>query len=196
MAVLTNQEKVFVGGLKEKHVLRLFTPSDTKQISNNGAIFITCGDGDLDYSKHYNFAVSDRPHEFKLFGGTMNVCPTYRGYRSENDDLFLSQVYYGFRAKTTTTLNLGHHYPCAMATDFNHSIEDVFYFSYIASRRWRTDLMAKLNEILPPELRLRDERVFDYFHLKKINSQGVLEQNTYIFDPDMYADCFLHKKAA
>jgi hypothetical protein len=191
MAVLTDEEKVFVGNLKKKQILRMFSPKDTKQISSNGAVFITCGDGDIDYRKHYNSVVSDRPHTVSQFGGTMLTCRFYRGFKPYYDEYFVDQVFSGFKGKITTTLNLGHHYPCAMATEHHHCIEEVFYISYLVSKRWRTDLMERLNNRLPLKLHLRDERVFDFFHLKKINSRGKLEQNTYIFDPDLYAGHFL-----
>ena len=195
MGYLSEKERAFVRKMKKLYILRVFSVSDMRQITKNGGIMLTCSDGDVDISKYHSYAVSGRPHEIKLFGGTLNVCQEYKGYNIESEKVIVANIVNGFEAKRTRTLFLDHHFPCGMAGKYKHGIEEVLCFAYLANLRFCTDLGKKLNEMLPPELSLREERIFDFFHVKWINKKKKEEQSMYVFDPDLYAEYFIKPQA-
>lgn len=195
MGYLSEGERGFVRKMKKLHILRNFSVDDMRQLTKNGGVMLTCSDGDVDISKYHSYAVSGRPHEIKVFGGTLNVCQEYGGYDTEEENVIVKNIIKGFLAKQTKTLFLDHHFPCGMAGKYNHGIAEVLCFAYLSNLRFRTDLIKKINEILPIELNLREERVFDFFHVKWINKKGEEEQSMYLFDPDLYADYFVLPQA-
>jgi hypothetical protein len=167
MGFLTEEERGRIRQLKEEGVLRKFTPDFTKGIAKNGGILIACSDGDITLSDYYKEAISDRPHSVKTFGGTLNICPDFRGFDPEEESVILKNVVKGFKAKKTRTLFLGHHYPCGMASAFNHSLDDVLTLNCLAHIR------------------------FDFLHVKRVNKGNEPEENMYSFDPDLYAEIYL-----
>ncbi len=195
MGHLSNEERAFIRRMKKLHVLRVFSVNDMRQITKNGGVLITCSDGDVDISKYHSYAVSCRPHEVKIFGGTLNVCQEYKGYDVEEESVIIKNIVKGFQAKMTKTLFLDHHFPCGMAGQYKHGIEEVLCFAYLSSLRFCTDLGKKLNDMLPLELSLREEKIFDFFHVKWINKKGEEEQSMYIFDPDLYGEYLIRPQA-
>jgi hypothetical protein len=193
MGYLTGQERDFVRKLKEQGILRLFSPELTKGVTKNGGVLISCSDGDVNIHEYYREAISDRPHAIKTFGGTLNACSQFGGYDPEEERVILRNIVKGFVAKQTRTLILGHHYPCGMATEYGHGLEEVIRLNYLTHLRFSTVLKELLNKLLPPELALEEDRIFDFFHVKRINKGEEVEENMYIFDPDLYADFYLNR---
>jgi len=185
--------------LKDLHILRVFSAADMRKLTKNGGVSVTCGDGDIDVSRWHSYAISDRPHEVKSFAGTLNACKEYRGYDPEEESVMVKNIAKGFYAKDTWTLFLEHHFPCGMAGFYNHTIEEVLYYAYLVSMRFRGDLGTKISkrllEIFSIEGVLREDRIFDFFHVKWINKAKREEQSMYVFDPDLYAEYFIKPQA-
>lgn len=193
MHLLSEKGREFVRYLKKVGILRIFSREDMKKITRNGGVFFTCSDGDIDISDFYNLAVSERNHEIKLFGGSLTLCTELEGYDPEEARVVIRNIRKGFKVKRTKTLCLGHHFPCGVA--IGHTIEEVLYFNYLVNQRLCGELLPEINKDLPPELHLRAERIFDFFHVKRINKKGEIEQNMYIFDTDLYEEYFIRKMA-
>jgi hypothetical protein len=78
-----------------------------------------------------------------------------------------------------------------MASKYGHSIEEVVHMAHLANKGFCSNLKERLNGRLPPELALREDRVFNFFHVRKFKVGHGEKQNTYIFDPDAYAEYFV-----
>jgi hypothetical protein len=196
MGYCTVEEWRFVQKLKEQKILRPFTEEDFSGLTQNGGVWTRCSDGDIDDSMYCRKTISPRHHELKYAGGVLNLSPSFAGYRKTVEDVFVEDVVTLFKAKKTKSLFLGDHYPCAVATEYSTGIEAVVRHAYLVHERGCTDLKDRINSLLPPELHLVEDRVFDFFHFKRLNEQGEEQQETYYFDADLYAEYYIYNQAA
>jgi hypothetical protein len=195
MGYLTIEDKAIIRHLKKIGVLRVFSADDLKGITVNGGVLVTCSDGQIDVSTYQKDAIHGETSEIKLPGGTLHLCSMFRGYKEKKAETIAESVIDLFEAKYTRTLFLTHHFPCGMASKYGHDIKDVFQMAYFSHVTSCTDLQDMVNQALPPRLHLEDDRIFDFFHIKKLSDSGVEEQRTYVFDPDLYAEYFIRMRA-
>lgn len=192
---ISPKERDFIRQLLELKILRKFSDKETKGVAKNGGVFVTCSDGDVDISRYHRKVVSDRPHEVKTFGGTLNVCPSFGAYDIEEEGVIVKNIIKGFKAKETNELFLGHHFACGMADGCRHDINIAFSMFYSAHNRFASDLGEDINktlkEVTDGSLLLREETIFDFFYTKRLNKAQKIEQNAYVFDPDMYKAYFI-----
>ena len=191
---MSEEDNAYTQQLKAFQVLQAFSIEELLGFTNNGGVWNHCPDGDielLDYLRKFN----ERIHGAGPPGGPLNFCPgLFGGFEQFHEDSALYSIANLFEAKETKTLCLATHFPCGMAKKHKHTIQEVVHMAYIAHIRFCTDLQKRLNALLVmagfPHLQLKSDRVFSFFHGAKLIS-GIVEENTYIFNPYKYAEHFV-----
>ncbi len=174
MGFLTGEDRDFVRDLKEVGVLEIYSENDLKNITRNGGAASFCGDGDIDVRNYHERTITGRPHSQSLFGGPLIYSPLYRGYKESFAIDSLENMREGMGAKETQRVFLYPHYPCGMATKYNHSIREVVLMAAGVHIRFISEF-----GFLPG-------KVHSFFHVKRFNRGEKEEQNTYIFNVKKY----------
>ncbi|MDR3558989.1 MAG: hypothetical protein P4L62_01690 [Candidatus Pacebacteria bacterium] len=174
MHYLKDEERSFVRDLKVADILREYKMGELKGITKNGGVAFFCGDGDIDVRNYHEKTISRRPHGQSLFGGVLIYSRFYRGYKGSFAADSIENALLGLNAKETKTAFLYPHYPCGMATYFEHTIEEVFLMAADTHLRFIS------------EFGFTPDKTHSFFHVKRLNKGAREEQNTYIFDVKKY----------
>jgi hypothetical protein len=169
--VLTPEEYGFIRILKKKKILQKFDVNDLPRLTQNGGVAVFCGDGDIDASWFHRHGI-ERPHAVKLFGGPLLLFPAFRRYNPYFASSVIENIKWGMEAKDTKALFLYFHYPCGVAEKFGHNLLDVY-----------NSIPAVLEEFRRDDF-FEPDKIFPFFHVRRINRGGKLEQNTYFFMTD------------
>jgi len=164
--ILTDEENAHLSVLKKNGFLIKFKKSDMKNVTKNGGIAILCGDGDVSIYDHHKAIISKRAHSIKLFGGPLLLCPSFKKYNKHAVSAILENISWGKSAKETKTFFIYFHYPCGVATLFDHSMDDVLKMAPEATKC--------IQDFFDPK------KIITFFHVKRRNKGGKIEQNSYI----------------
>lgn len=164
--ILSKDENAYLSTLKKTNLLKKFTREDMKNITKNGGIAIFCGDGDISIPSYHENIISERAHCVRLFGGPLLLCPSFRGFNKARADFILENIAWGKQAKETNTFFVYFHFPCGVATHFKHNMDDILNMAPEAN--------DAINTVFTPK------KILTFFHVKRINKGGTLEQNSYI----------------
>ena len=170
MPVLTMRDYKLKRKLKRLGILKKLEIEDMKGITKNGGVSIICGDGDIDVYSYHNKTVSQRPHCKSDFGGPLLLIPSFRGYDPCYAQGIIKNVKGGIKHKKTKTIFSYFHYPCAVAKEHKHTFKDVLR------------MMDESPEIFD---RYGFKKRFTFFHVKRLNKNKEVEQNTYLVDMDL-----------
>ena len=166
--VLTTEENALVSSFKQSGIFQRFTTTDLRDLANadNGGVAIICSDGDID-AFAFHARISSRPHAIKIFGGPLVLSPIFRGHDKGFTRGLINNLKQGMRAKKTETIFLYFHYPCGLAIEFRYEIHRV------------VAIADRIREVFADDKFFNQEKIFTFFHVKRINKAGNLEQNTY-----------------
>lgn len=181
---LTQEEKEFVGFLKE---LGIFVKLEGKRKwCTNGGVKCCCGDGTKDMILYHKKNIHPDTNLQTLAGGPLSYSFGFirRKLNGDFSNKDLSIVMRGnvaeikayMKLKNTRTMFHCFHFPCGAAKDAGLTIKDIVIGHIPKVVSYFDALCFK-----DPEF-FRAERVFYKFHVKKINSGGAEEQNTYLID--------------
>lgn len=165
MGPISDQDQVVVTALKEERILLKFDPKELNGSTKNGGVALDCADGDTDLSVYHRL-ISHRPHEIKIFGGSLIFAPSFRGYDKDFAAKLVINLKLGMEVKDTKTLFLYFHAPCGMAIKYQHDIKEQIALAVEARNFFIQDPF-----FVP-------EKIHILFHTKKLRGE-VLEQNTY-----------------
>lgn len=172
--VLSKQDYKLVRTLKQMGILlNLEKPEVKRRIpAVKDSVIFGCSDGHVDYETHARAIISAYVNRPGNFGGTLDLCSEYAIYDEPMINGFLKRVALGMELKKAEYLILLFHFPCGMATHFKHSLKEIFSwipdaFDYVKGHE------SFLN---------KDEMIYVFFHVKRINAGGELEENTYLLD--------------
>jgi len=128
---------------------------------------VICSDGDID-AEPFHRRLSHRPHAIKIFGGTLLLAPSFGGFNGNFAAAIIENIKQGMKVKKTRTLYLYFHAPCGMAIEFNHDIPEVLKLAGSVKH------IVTIDDFF--------SRVFTLFHVKRVNSSGNLEEDTYLIN--------------
>jgi hypothetical protein len=174
MGFLSDSERDCVRSFKDSGVLRVYSESEFQNITRNGGVATFCGDGDTDVRHHHERTITNRPHAQEHFGGVLIHSRLFRGYDEFYAMGAMRNMGWGMEAKDTASVFLYPHYPCGVATKFDHSIQEVFLMT------------AEVHIRFLEEYGFSPGKVHSFFHVKRLNKGAREEQNTYIFDVRRY----------
>ncbi len=172
--VLTEEERKFIKDLKKEKIFHSFSKEEFKGITVNGGVGIFCSDGDIDVYNYHQKVVTKRSHSIQIFGGILNLAPSFEGYKAGFARGIISNIKLGMKAKNTKTIFLYSHYPCGVASSFNLKIWDVV--------RTTEEVRERLVEVFSFD----ETKIHCFFYVKKRENKGKKEeQNTYLFYPEL-----------
>lgn len=164
---ITAEENAIVSELKKRGTLRRFVLSEVQGKTKNGGVAVVCSDGDIDAS-FYHRQISHRPHEVKLFGGPLLLAPSFKGFNQIFVESIVENMKFGMRHKKTRSCHLYFHAPCGAAGYYGYTIQEVI------------DLAREARNYILDDPFFISEKIDLYFHVKRINKAGDLEQNSYL----------------
>jgi hypothetical protein len=163
---ITAEENEIVSELKKQGILRRFVLSQVQGKAKNGGVAVVCSDGDIDASL-YHRQISHRPHEIKLFGGPLLLAPSFWGFDQAFARQIVENMKFGMRHKETRSCHLYFHAPCGVASHHGYNIPRII------------DLAREARNYILDDVFFPPEKFDLYFHVKRINKAGNLEQNSY-----------------
>ncbi|OGF23962.1 hypothetical protein A3H66_01470 [Candidatus Falkowbacteria bacterium RIFCSPLOWO2_02_FULL_45_21] len=81
MGPISKEDNQVVSELKRQGILLKFDPKDLNESTKNGGVAVDCSDGDIDLTDYHRRKISHRPHEMKVFGGSLAFARSFRGFR-------------------------------------------------------------------------------------------------------------------
>lgn len=163
---ISAEDNALVSQLKKKGLLVKFDPNEFRGATRNGGVAVMCSDGDVDIPVHH-MQLTHRPHCLRIFGGPLLLAQSFPRF-NENFAIDLSSnLQLGMEAKDTKRVYLYVHAPCGVAHKYNLGILE------------QLKLAVEARDFLAGDSFFDPDKIFVFFHVKRINKAGVLEQNTY-----------------
>lgn len=167
---ISEAERDIVRKLLKNGVLEKINLEEGKKLTRNGGVAVMCSDGDVDMA-HFHGKISGRPHMIRLFGGPLLLAPSFlRSFSRTFASNLFDNIRWGMEAKDTHTVFLYFHAPCGVATMFGHNIPQIIQMAEEA-REMTLDALGIHNL----------EKLYIFFHVKRMNKAQSPEQNTYLF---------------
>lgn len=174
---LTDKEKAFAGELKKEGVLILIPK---KELIKTSGSLVACGDGRKDIRTFHRMAIHCEPFTQMEPGGSLIYSvPFLNTYPAASKDpehsiaCSLERLKLYMAAQGSDELTHNFHFPCTAALNAGITIEQLIH-QFVPEVYYRF-----LGYCRADPSSFKEEHVHYHLHLKKINSKGEEEQNTY-----------------
>lgn len=155
--------------LKIEGVLKRFKKEDILDLTKGGGISIVCAEGGQDSGAYHRECVR-RSSSIRLFGGAMLISPRFKGYTRMEAKIVLDNISLGLLHDKTESIFPIFHWPCTIGIAFGHNMKESL------------TMVSEVMGILNNNPFFSTEKIYPLFHVKRINSRGNVEQNTYLLD--------------
>lgn len=167
--VITREEDIYLGKLKETGKIKQFTMEEFRRIAENGFVSFSCADGDTDIDITLR-RMNHRPHSIRDFGLPLSLVPLYgQLYKKGVAEHFVQSAKLGMEGKQTKNLLSVQHAPCLMATTYKHSLEKQFF-----------EFAPRIMELFRQDPFFNPAQIYLLFHVMRITKkEGVFKQGIY-----------------
>jgi hypothetical protein len=151
---LSEDDRNLLDAFKEEGLITITSLDGLLGITKNGGVATFCGDGDIDAYKRHCEEVTIRAHSIKVFGGPLIFASSFNGYNKQMASGLIENIRMGMKVKQTTKCFLYFHFPCGMAREFNHSLENII--NYLAP-----EAINAFKDLTAPE------KIYSFLHVKE-----------------------------